>query len=194
MKKNTVTRIDKNPLLSVNPELERELPPLDADRYEDLKTMIRRDGVTDPVKYWHNPGTGLDEIIDGHHRHKIASELGVMYPTQMIDFTGRTITAVKYWMHVNQSGRRGGQRNLNRMRELQERLAIEKDERVTKTQIVAQVAEDAGVTARQVWRQSSGEKPKKKSPEETIAKLLMDLDRDALSRLVERIQQILLDG
>lgn len=159
MQNNTVARIDGQPVMSVNPELERELPPLDDSRMTYLRIAIKRDGILDAVKYWVNPETGLNEIIDGHHRHKIAQELGIMYAVKEVDFTGRTITAVKYWMHVNQSGRRGSEVNTARMIELKEMLAAESKEHKTKTQIVKEVATDAKKSERQVWRSVNEQKP-----------------------------------
>jgi len=59
------------------------LPPLSLTEYEDLKADIRAHGVLVPII--------LDvdgNIIDGHHRHQIATELGITnYPTVTHEFS-----------------------------------------------------------------------------------------------------------
>jgi ParB/Sulfiredoxin domain len=51
------------------------LPPLSAEEYEALKADIAARGILVPVEYDED-----GNILDGHHRVKIADELGITYP------------------------------------------------------------------------------------------------------------------
>jgi len=102
--------------------------------------------------YWVNPANGQNEIIDGHNRHRIAQELGILYDVQEVAFATGSLTAVKYWMHRTQSGRRGGATSLQRMTELYTQLMAETGKEVTKTEIIKQVAKDADKSEVRVWK------------------------------------------
>ncbi|MEX3562147.1 ParB N-terminal domain-containing protein [Corynebacterium phoceense] len=59
------------------------MPPLSADEYQDLFEDIKENGVLVPIL--------VDEdevVIDGHHRSKIAAELGIPCPEEII--TGKS--------------------------------------------------------------------------------------------------------
>lgn len=189
-----IIRIDQKPNLVINPKLRQELDALTDTQKADLETVLKRDGVRDSIKYWIAPN-GKAEIIDGHNRHEIATRLHLPYSTTEIDFSAHyTETAVRYWMHVTQSGRRGGTRNLARMAELQRMLKAEAGEIVSKAQIRREVAEDAGVTPQAVkkaeQRQSKGNTPK---PVKTLLERILELfeqlsedDRNALRQAIEK--------
>lgn len=51
------------------------MPPLASDEYQELYEDIRANGVIEPI---HVDEGGI--VIDGHHRSKIASELGIPCP------------------------------------------------------------------------------------------------------------------
>lgn len=51
------------------------MPPLSTDEYQELYESIKSEGVLEPI---HVDEEGV--VIDGHHRSKIASELGVPCP------------------------------------------------------------------------------------------------------------------
>lgn len=51
------------------------LPPLTPEEYENLKESIREQGVLVPVEYDEH-----GNILDGHHRIQIATELGIDFP------------------------------------------------------------------------------------------------------------------
>jgi ParB-like chromosome segregation protein Spo0J len=56
------------------------LPSLSLDEYEALRESIREKGVIESVV--------TDEegnVIDGHHRVKVCKELGIEYPTRVIE-------------------------------------------------------------------------------------------------------------
>lgn len=192
-----IIRIDQKPNLVINRELQRELPPLTDVQKADLETVLKRDGVRDSINYWIAP-SGKAEIIDGHNRHEIATRLHLPYSTAEIDFSAHyTITAVKYWMHVTQSGRRGGVRNLARMAELQTMLKSEAGQIVSKAEIHRQVAEDANVTPDAVKKAEQRETSKSetkpsKTPKTMIERILemiaklSDDEREMLRQAIEK--------
>lgn len=194
MKTNVVTNLDKSPILTINPELARELEPLEPEQSAVLEEMILRDGVTDPIKYWIAPD-GQAEIIDGHNRYRIAMKHHRPFATAEVKFEKHyTITAVKYWMHKTQAGRRDGSRRLARMAELLSQLKIEAGQETTKAAIHREVATDANTSPQAVkkaeQRQSKGNAPKPvKTPLERILELfeqLSDADRETLRRAIEK--------
>ena len=56
------------------------LPSLSLDEYEALRESIREKGVIEAVITDEN-----GNIIDGHHRVKACAELGIEYPTRVIE-------------------------------------------------------------------------------------------------------------
>lgn len=163
--------------LAVNPILEKELRPLTDGEYSELRKGIKRDGVLDAIKYWHNPSTQLDEIVDGHNRYRIAQELTISYSTLELEF--KDINGALYWMHRNNAGRRDGKANGKRMAEL---YSLIKGDTATKTEIVKQVAKDANVSERAIWQAvSDKDKPKQSALDRLIALFskLSDDDKQA---------------
>lgn len=187
MKTQPVTDVIK---LVINPDLDKELPPLTTEQFTELKKGIRRDGVLDAVKYWRNPDTRKNEIIDGHNRHRIAQELDIDYPIQFLSFD--SLNGVKYWMHRNGAGRRDGKANLERMAELLTLIKQERHPNVSKTEIVKEVAKDANVSDRTVWRAVTDHEPATVTPEQqsasalkVIARMIAKLTDDDRARLRE---------
>ena len=157
--------------LHIRAEFEAELPDLDTDRFEFLKVSIKRDGIRDAIKYRRCPDTGRCEIIDGHHRYTVAQELGLPYETQEVVFDNPSLTNALYWMHVYNAARRGTLHDTDRMQELKRAMAQEQGVELSKTQIVKQVAKDANVSERSIWRKSAQPKDKP-SPFEYLAKVI----------------------
>lgn len=89
--------------LTIDQEFEVLIPKLADSEYEGLKEDIKKHGCRDPVIVWKDHNT----IIDGHHRYKICTELGIPYNIEEYEFANRT--EVKIWMITNQNARR----NLN---------------------------------------------------------------------------------
>ncbi len=194
MKKNVVIRIDGQPTVTVNPELESELLPLTPEELKYLKQSVKRDGIQDAIKYWCNPHTKDREIIDGHNRYRLAQELGLTFDVLEIVFETDSVTAVKYWMHRNQAGRRGGNGQLKRMVELYQQLQIEAGKRASKTAAVKQVAEDADCSESNVWKANAepDEKPDvpprpKPSNLDKIIRLLSLLTTDERETLITHL-------
>ncbi|BDD02392.1 ParB/RepB/Spo0J family partition protein [Persicobacter psychrovividus] len=79
--------------------------PLSDTEFNNLKQAIKKDGeVFDPIKVWN---TGDEKyVIDGHHRLKIAKELGMnLVPFREITDLNDRDDALR-WMADNQLGRR----------------------------------------------------------------------------------------
>lgn len=55
------------------------MPPLSAEEYQELYEDIKANGVMVPIVVDEN-----EVIVDGHHRAKIAAELGIPCPEEMI--------------------------------------------------------------------------------------------------------------
>lgn len=166
--------------LQINPKLAKELRPLNESEMDALRKSIKRDGVLDAIKYWVNPKGGKAEIVDGHHRHQIAMELGVPYEVQELQF--RSITCVLYWMHRNGAGRRDGHADARRMFDLLAIIKAEQQESVKKVELVEEVAEDAKVAPRTVYRELAREPD---PPPKVIEPLMLDPDAARL-RLYRR--------
>lgn len=179
--------------VTVNPDLEKELPPLDAERLAHLTTMLKRDGINSPIQYWFNPDTQQNEIIDGHNRYRLAQELGLPFELNEVIFTDGSITAVRYWMHVNQSGRRGSSINGQRVTELREQLAKERGQPISRTQAVKEVAKDAKVSERSIWRNlSPTDRPKApKSRLDKAKSVIGDMPKDEILALIDFLQSLL---
>lgn len=177
--------LNENVTVTVNQELKKELPPLDEERFAHLKFLLKRDGITNPIQYWFNPISQQNEIIDGHHRYQIAQELGLPFELREVAFVSDSITAVKYWMQINQSGRRGAGHDPKRMMHLKQELAIEQGKAISTTQAVKEVAKDAKLSERTVWR-SLDDKPKPKvTALDQIVKLISKLSDDDRAKLRE---------
>jgi hypothetical protein len=59
---------------TIDPRLEKCLPPLDEERLQDLRTSLVKGYDKDyPIIVWE----GHDIIVDGHHRFAICNELGI---------------------------------------------------------------------------------------------------------------------
>lgn len=85
--------------LTIDPEFEAFIPPLDAMDYARLKANILADGCREPISVWN--GT----ILDGHNRYRICTENGIPFSTVEISSV-HTRAEVFVWMYENQLGRR----------------------------------------------------------------------------------------
>lgn len=85
--------------LTIDPEFEAFIPPLDATDYARLKANILADGCRESISVWN--GT----ILDGHNRYRICTENGIPFST--IDISSVHTRAEAFiWMYENQLGRR----------------------------------------------------------------------------------------
>lgn len=84
--------------LIIDNEFKELLPPLPEEKRKQLEENILRDGIREPLTTWR----GI--LIDGHNRYEIAQIHGLEFKTIEIHFATRD--DVKYWMIMNQFGRR----------------------------------------------------------------------------------------
>lgn len=91
---------DKAKGIIVIPELRDLLPKLSEPSFNELKSAIVSDGITDPILIWKEQNA----VVDGHNRFQIATELELPFKTVERSFPD--IHAVKRWMVQNQLGRR----------------------------------------------------------------------------------------
>lgn len=85
--------------LTIDPEFEAFIPPLDSLDYAHLKANILTDGCREPISVWN--GT----ILDGHNRYRICTENNIPFDTTEISSV-RTRAEAFVWMYENQLGRR----------------------------------------------------------------------------------------
>ena len=82
----------------IDSEFANYIRPLSDEEFEKLKESIKLEGIRDPLVVWNG------FLIDGYHRYKIATELGIEFKTVEINLSDKE--AVKEWIIKNQLGRR----------------------------------------------------------------------------------------
>jgi ParB-like chromosome segregation protein Spo0J len=88
--------IKNQPLLKIDQELEKCLPPLPLDQWEDLKESISKGyDPAKPIVLWKERPT---TIVDGHHRYKACLETGISPITIEKSFESIDV-AVLYALH-----------------------------------------------------------------------------------------------
>ena len=104
-KQNTAPQKPRNPKgkpllkFKINPEFEKLLATLTKEEYNLLKKSICEHGQMDPIR------VGKDgTIYDGHNRHKICGELGIVPKYEIIDIGDDN--TIKLWIFEQQLGRR----------------------------------------------------------------------------------------
>lgn len=84
--------------LSINEELRKLIPALQAEERDLLEISILKEGCRDSIIIWNNT------IIDGHNRYEICVEHEIPFDTKEIEF--KNISEAKNWMIDNQLARR----------------------------------------------------------------------------------------
>lgn len=84
--------------MNINPRFQSVCPPLHPDEYAMLREQIRTDGLREPIITWQ------DQIVDGHNRFAICSELGITPRSVEREFSSES--DVVLWIIGNQLGRR----------------------------------------------------------------------------------------
>jgi ParB-like chromosome segregation protein Spo0J len=72
------------------------MPPLDDEQHHALRQSIQANGVLQPVEVDEN---GV--ILDGHHRVAIATELGIDYPTRVVEGLADDAAKRRYATTIN---------------------------------------------------------------------------------------------
>ena len=92
----------------INKKYRDLIPPLTAEQYAELKKRIELDGeIRDPLVVCE----GTKELIDGHHRHRIATELKLEPPIKLVEFDTEESVLEFIWSNAL------GRRNLSQQQE-----------------------------------------------------------------------------
>jgi N6-adenosine-specific RNA methylase IME4 len=93
--------------MQIKKEFKDLIPPLSQEEFKQLEENCLKEGIRDAIVTWQG------FIIDGHNRYEIAQRHGLEFRTVEKDF--ENVLDVRYWMILNQFGRRnlnGYQRSL----------------------------------------------------------------------------------
>lgn len=85
-------------MFKINKRFQELHRALSAEEYKELEASIKAEGINDPLIIW------KDQIVDGHHRNKIAKKLGIEPPFKVRTFDDED--AVEKWILRLQLGRR----------------------------------------------------------------------------------------
>lgn len=88
--------------ITILPEIERRLFPLRPEELRQLKESIKKEGVRDPLVVW--PHNDKLILLDGHHRYRIALELGIDFSIEELSFP--SLEEALHWVDLNQIARR----------------------------------------------------------------------------------------
>jgi hypothetical protein len=99
--------------ITILPELQGLIPPLQNAEYEQLAANIRKDGCREALLIWQTTQGTIDEtddtspvnvLIDGHNRYSICTKNNIDFKVALREFP--TLQAVRDFMIDNQLGRR----------------------------------------------------------------------------------------
>lgn len=132
--------------LKINPRLAEYFDELDYGQMAQLEKSLTTDLTSEPILWWHNPESGSDEILDGHHRYGIAKKLRLDIQFHEKHFDSED--AALLFVIRNQTTRR----NVSN-REQIVKLAVDLEIRMgkPKTKAVQDVAADMGIAESTVW-------------------------------------------
>jgi Arc/MetJ-type ribon-helix-helix transcriptional regulator len=176
-----------NERLTIDPDFAAVCWKLTGEELQYLEESLIEEGCRDPIVYWNDP-EGKHPIVDGYNRHLICCHKDIPYPTVGKDFPDRS--AAIRWSIRNQLGRRNAssaQYSQLRAKLFMERqsamLSVDEPDRLPQSKIIKGVAEDTGVSERQVQRDiqlsRALDKIASKSPELRDAILEGDIDKKA---------------
>ncbi len=99
--------------ITILPELQALIPPLQVSEFEQLEANIRKEGCREALLIWQTTqgivdGTSnslpLNILIDGHNRHSICSKNSIDFKVALREFP--SLQSVRDFMIDNQLGRR----------------------------------------------------------------------------------------
>lgn len=90
------------PTITIDPELQRLIPPLRQEEFLQLEANILRDGCKDALSVWQTEGQNV--LVDGHNRYAICQKHGLTYKTVPVESKDRD--HAKLWMRERQLGTR----------------------------------------------------------------------------------------
>jgi|LakMenE01Jun11ns_1017448.scaffolds.fasta_scaffold9759373_1 hypothetical protein len=137
-------------MIQIKEEFRKLIPALTAEEFKQLEQNCLRDGILSPICLWD------DFIIDGHNRYEISLKHQLQF--ESIDFSFDSEEDVKNWMIEKQLG----QRNLTKeqkdyligKRYENEKQKIgrpeNKEEKISPLKTAEKIAEEVGISDRQV--------------------------------------------
>lgn len=90
--------------LTIDDEFKNLIQPLTDSEYNQLEEGILQNGIINPVLVIRDEASNNFTIIDGHHRHAIATKHGLPIPIKEMTFNSRD--EVEFWIVKNQFARR----------------------------------------------------------------------------------------
>lgn len=90
--------------MKIDPELEKLIPPLSDEEFQQLEKNCREYGIRDALVVGVFPGSDGDVLVDGHNRYKIAQKCNLSFTEKRLDFASKE-KAIE-WIILNQFGRR----------------------------------------------------------------------------------------
>lgn len=90
--------------MKIDPELEKLIPPLSTEEFEQLEKNCCANGIRDSLVVGVFPGSDGAVLIDGHNRYKIAQKCNLSFTEKRLDFASKE-KAIE-WIILNQFGRR----------------------------------------------------------------------------------------
>lgn len=182
--------------LQINPKFKNLLRKLTDKERAELRLSIKRDGVIDAIRYRKAPDGSL-EIIDGHNRYEIATELGKDFELHEVKFLCPLDEAVMYWMYQHQSARRGGEYAEAEMTKLMVVINQWRDGNGSMAAAIRQVAADTGKTPEAIKKANQrANKPIQPKPIKTLTERVKTsmqgtIDANEIRELITYLQTIL---
>ncbi len=182
--------------LKINEKFKNLLRKLTERERKELQLSIKRDGVIDPIRY-RKAGDGSLEIIDGHNRYEIATELGLPFEMREVKFTCPLDEAVMYWMYQHQSARRGGEYADVEMTRLMVIIKKWMGENGSMASAIRQVAADTGKSPEAIKKANQrADKAKTPRPSKTLTERLKTSlqgtpDANEIRELITYLQTLL---
>ena len=159
-------------MIQIKEEFKKLIPVLTEEEFKQLEDNCLRDGILTPIYLWN------DFIIDGHNRYQIAMQHQLKF--ECLDFHFADEFEVKEWMLTNQLGRRNltkeqkdyliGKRYENEKNKLGR--PVNKEDKMSPLRTAEKIAEEVGVSDKQVKRNEEYAKGVDKLNEELKQKVL----------------------
>lgn len=193
-----------DPIVRVDEEFAKLLPTLSDEEFVALERDIMVRGCTDPLTVW-DDGNGNGDgylLLDGHHRFKICTKLGIPFKVQKYTVPNTRREAME-WMVEYQLGRRNlhPSQRIKLAEEFREKFEIEANARKThkveavdadvptkpeaKGKVVEKIGALAGVGPQQVTRYRHLEKHA--TPEELAS---LDAGETTINKLYRKYKPV----
>ena len=101
--KNAPTVVEAKDL-TIDDEFKNLIQPLTESEFKQLEDDVLQNGIINPVIVIRDEASNNFTIIDGHHRHQIATKHSLSIPLREMKFSSRD--DVEFWIVKNQFARR----------------------------------------------------------------------------------------